>query len=116
MILLKIAVQFFKDLWRGVPLGAIARSPKWSEVQKAHLKLFPACAVCNKQSTLLSPVNVHHKIPFHIDKSKELLEENLITLCRIHHFWWGHLGSWKSYNKDVKIDASIWKEKIRNRP
>jgi hypothetical protein len=46
----------------------------------------------------------------------ELDRANLITLCRDHHFWFGHLGSWSSWNANVREDAAIWRAKIANRP
>jgi len=94
-----------------VPAGC-KRDPRWSGVQKAFLLRNPACAVCGARKGL----NVHHIVPFHVDPSKELLESNLITLCRVHHEWWGHLGDWKSYNVDIIKDALAWNEKIKNRP
>lgn len=93
-----------------------ARSPKWSAVRKSYLALHPKCAVCGKKSTLISPNEAHHCKPFHLDASLELDPKNLITLCRVHHQWWGHLGSWKSFNATVREDAAEWNTKITNRP
>mgnify|MGYP001574838325 FL=1 len=95
--------------------GAV-RSSKWSEVRRAFITKFPLCAVCGKKGTLLSPNECHHQNPFHIHPELELLESNLITLCRVHHLWWGHLGNFKSFNKDVREDARIMNDKILHRP
>lgn len=92
------------------------RSPMWQSVRKTHISLFPNCAVCGKKGTNLSPNEVHHKIPFNIDKSLELDPENLITLCRNHHLLIGHLMSFRSYNIEVETDAEMLLEKITNRP
>ena len=105
-----------KDWLRGVPLGAVGRSSQWGSVRKAFLVNNPTCAVCEHDK-----VSVHHIVPFHKDKSLETTFSNLITLCegigtRNHHFEFGHLNSWKSWNEDVIIDSIIWKQKIKSRP
>ena len=83
------------------------RSPKWASVRKLHLKLHPRCAVCGNDKKL----EVHHQKPFHLFPELELVESNLITLCEDGkngincHLAFGHLGSYKSYNKNVIKDA-----------
>jgi hypothetical protein len=105
-------------LWLGIyPIfGGFPRSPLWSAVRKQHLKKFPACAVCGKESTLLKPVEVHHCIPYSVDAKMELRMENLITLCRPDHLLFGHLNSFQSFNKKVREDAKIMRNKIKSRP
>ncbi len=105
--------QFFR--LEGPNFGA-TRSAKWPQVQKAFIALHPVCAVCDKKGTLLNPLNVHHQHPFHVHPELELDPNNLITLCRIHHLWWGHLGNWASWNDTVSDDAKLWEAKIANRP
>lgn|SRR3990167_10944943 len=107
---------WLKNLMLGDRTFGAIRHPLWREVQAEHIKKFPNCAVTGKKGTFLNPLNVHHIIPVHIDPSKELDPDNLITLSRWWHFWLGHLGSWFSFNKDVKKDAEIWYSKIKNRP
>jgi len=104
--------------WFGIypTFGGVARSPLWSSVRKQHLKRFPMCAVCGKKGSLLRPISVHHLIPFHMDKSQELREENLLSVCKDHHFFVCHLMSWRSWNKDAVVDCQIWNEKLKNRP
>ena len=107
-------MRFF-DKWFGDrTLGGI-RSPRWSSVRKEFLRKNPECAVCRKRGWLKSN-EAHHIIPFSIDKTKELNEENLIILCRQDHYFMGHYNSWRSYNKDVKQDAALWRTKIAERP
>ena len=101
--------------FQGPSFGA-ARSKKWPEVQKAFLKQNPICAVCSKKGTVLNPLNVHHKQPFHVKPALELDPNNLITLCRVHHFLFGHLLNWSSWNIEVEQDAYNWREKIKDRP
>jgi len=104
-------IQWFLDKWRGIPLGAI-RSVSWGQVRKEFAWLNPACAVCGTKKKL----NIHHVVPFYIDQSLELKNENLISLCREHHFFVGHLMSWKSYNFSVREDSIYWFTRIQNRP
>ncbi len=94
------------------PVLGAARSSQWPAVERAHLAEHPECAVCGSKEQL----NVHHVVPFHVRPDLELERSNLITLCRNHHFWWGHLGSWRSWNPDVREDAAIWRKKIEGRP
>ena len=106
-------IQFFKDLFRGYPvLGASARSSEWPKVEKQFIKDHPKCEVCGKNKNL----NVHHIKPFHIDPANELNPDNLITLCRDHHFLFGHFLNWSSWNVDVHNDSNIWYNKIKSRP
>lgn len=94
------------------------RSSHWASVRKAHLEKNPVCAVCGGREHL----EVHHKLPFHLDPSLELDPNNLITLCEAKkdgvncHLFVGHLGNFKSYNKDVEADARNWNSKLKERP
>jgi len=92
------------------------RSSKWSTVRKAHLEKHPTCAVCDKKSSLLNPLQVHHCQPFHKFPELELESSNLITLCPDHHLFIGHLMSFKSWNENVKADADYWNREIKSRP
>ena len=94
-------------------IGEPHRSNQWRTVRKHFLEKNPMCAACGSTKNL----EAHHKIPFHINKSKELDENNLITLCNNYcHFLFGHFLSWKSFNENVSQDAEIWSKKIQNRP
>jgi 5-methylcytosine-specific restriction enzyme A len=96
-----------------IPANAPHRASGWAKLEKEVLAEHPeGCVVCNSRVGL----NVHHIQPFHLFPALELVKSNLIVLCRIHHFWWGHLGSWKSYNIHVVDDAQIWNGKIKSRP
>ncbi len=64
----------------------------------------------------MDDLNVHHCRPFHLHPDLELNPANLITLCRNHHLWWGHLGCWRSWNCHVQSDCETWRDKIKNRP
>lgn len=89
------------------------RSPKWSAVRKQHLAANPFCAACGTNKDL----EVHHIVPVHIDSDKELDISNLITLCSKQcHLLFGHLMSYKSWNKDVIKDCEVYYNKVKNRP
>lgn len=110
MIRLAQAGLLLADLIAGKP--AMLRSGKWPRVRATHLHLHPLCSVCRTKKNL----DVHHCTPAHIDRSRELDPENLLTLCRPHHFLFGHFGSWVSWNTDVRQDCSEWALKIVMRP
>ena len=93
--------------------GSEPRSGEWPKVRNNHLREDPVCNVCGGKEDL----NVHHIVPFHIDKSKELDPSNLITLCNGHgcHFAFGHLFNWQTSNPSVVGDAKLFKKKVEDR-
>jgi hypothetical protein len=90
-----------------------ARSSKWRTVRNNFLEKNPYCAVCGSDENLIA----HHIIPVHIDKSKELDENNLMTLCQNKtmncHFIFGHLLNWTKSNPEVIKDSKIWQTKLK---
>lgn len=89
------------------------RSPRWSEIRKQHLEQYPKCAACGRDKK----IEVHHKVPVHIDGSMELDLSNLISLCADPcHMLFGHLMNFKSYNKTVEQDCRVYFNKVVNRP
>lgn len=98
-------------------LGAV-RSNGWGKIRTEHLEKYPRCACCGG----IKKLEVHHKVPFHIDPTKELDLDNLITLCENKkqglncHLCIGHVGLYKSYNIDVAKDAEYFNNKFNNRP
>lgn len=88
------------------------RSPQWARVRREHLTRHPLCAVCGEKKGL----EVHHVRPFHLFPALELDPGNLITLCDDHHLFFGHLGSFRSYNETVGTDAEYWITKLAKRP
>jgi 5-methylcytosine-specific restriction enzyme A len=100
-----------------IPAGS-KRSGEWPTVRKRHLEKFPYCMVCGSKKNL----EVHHIEPFHLNPSRELDPENLITLCESKgegincHLLVGHLGSFKSLNSEVVQDAMRWNKKLKDRP
>ena len=74
----------------------------WRKLRNQHIAKHPSCAICGYKST---KNDVHHIIPRHIDSSKVLDEDNLMTLCRKYscHLRFGHFGNYRKYwNPNVK--------------
>ena len=90
-------------------LGGL-RSGKWGKLSKQFLKENPYC-FCGEKAT-----TTHHVIPFSVDPTKELLKENLFAACNHCHLRFAHLGSFRSYNKEIRADAEYFRKKIENRP
>ncbi len=79
------------------------RSPKWPAARHHHLIEEPECQWCGTKEDL----EVHHEIPYHLDKSKELDDDNMITLCMKKgvkcHYKKGHKGvSWLVYEPNIR--------------
>jgi 5-methylcytosine-specific restriction protein A len=99
--------------WFFNKLRYASRSWKWKDVRKEHLLKQPFCQACGRQEDL----EVHHIEPVHLNPSKELDPENLITLCaKTCHFIFGHLMDYKSWNKDVVTDSNNYLQKLQQRP
>lgn len=95
------------DYVKGKSPDLKARSSEWPKVRREHLKMFPKCAVCDGRSK----VEVHHIVPFHVDRSLELNPSNLITLCESKkhgincHLFVGHLGNYSKASRNPVILA-----------
>lgn len=87
------------------------RSWKWPEVRDEHLKKEPGCQLCGDEDS----VEVHHILPIWLRPDLELCTDNLMTLCRPHHFLCGHLCRWDCANLTAREDAAKWRAKIRRR-
>lgn len=93
------------------PVILALRSPGWDRIRDHHVAVFPVCSVCGGRDHL----EVHHVRPYHLFPELELDPGNLLTLCRVHHFWFGHLGDWQAWNPEVRADCEVWREKIQGR-
>lgn len=93
------------------------RSSEWVQVRSDFVRKHPRCEACGSTANL----NVHHIEPFHQRPDLELVEDNLITLCREHHFRIGHdpdgkgprKPSWLESNPNVRSDAANMRSKAR---
>lgn len=86
---------------------SIKRSPSWPKVRRDHLKKQPSCQACGTTNNLA----VHHIVPLHVNRSKELDPSNLITLCEnirsaFCHYTFGHLNNWWKWDPNVIADAA----------
>lgn len=87
----------------------IVRAKGWSALRRKWVKANPTCAACGKSVNLA----VHHIIPLHTDRTRELDETNLITLCEnttsmFCHYSVGHLAiNWYKYDPNVVADAAL---------
>ena len=104
---------WLSDWWAGKPLGGL-RSKDWSKTQKEAVAEHPFCAFHGGKGTILNPLNVHHKKPFHLFPALELDKKNLLVACRFCHLWFCHLGNWKLFNDKVEEMANTMLDKIRS--
>lgn len=88
------------------------RSSDWRKVRDEFVKENPYCAACCTKNKL----EVHHIKPYHIAPELELEKTNLITLCRNHHFTFGHFCDWTSWNIDVEKDVKDYFDRRVERP
>lgn len=93
-------------------LAQCRRAQAWQEVRAEHLKKEPACAACGRMTNL----EVHHVIPVSFNPDRQLDPENLITLCNTPcHLMFGHLMSYRCYNKDVRRMAAEFRVAVKKR-
>jgi 5-methylcytosine-specific restriction endonuclease McrA len=88
------------------------RSPRWRALERRFLQAFPACAACGGHTLL----QVHHVVPIHVDRDRELEWGNLVQLCmglRLCHLRLGHKGNWKLSNPSVRMDAQRQLDTLR---
>lgn len=94
-------------LWLMTP-----RSPAWAHVRYVHLLIEAKCQWCGGSEDLA----VHHIVMYHLDKSKELDSDNLITLCMAPgkkcHYRQGHMGvSWLVADPDIREKCNKHQQK-----
>jgi hypothetical protein len=82
------------------------RSGKWPAVRQRFIKAHPCCEACGSVQNL----NVHHIFSFKNNPELELDPDNLITLCRKHHFFLGHSGNWSITNKKCKEEVKAYRQ------
>ncbi len=81
------------------------RSGKWPTVRQRFIAVHSRCAACGSPLNL----NVHHLISFHEQPELELDPDNLITLCRLHHFLLGHSSNWSDTNENCKEAVKVYR-------
>ena len=108
--MLKQIYWLLRDLIAGKPLVLGGRSSQWGKLSKQFLKANPYC-FCGEKAT-----TTHHVIPFSVDRTRELDVQNLLAVCEHCHIRFAHLGSFRSYEKDIKTIATDWELRRKNRP
>ena|SRR3990167_1421133 len=96
--------------WPDKLFGAV-RDPRWPKLRDWYFSKNLFCEICGKRGKI-----IHHIYPFFLFPELELSSENLITVCDFCHLNFAHLGSFHSYEKDIKKIAKMWQEKRKNRP
>lgn len=104
-------IEFIKHLFGLSRTFGMARSSEWEKFRNEFMKDNNFCEVCRTDKNL----EAHHIKPFHLNPSLELDKDNLIALCRDHHYLFGHFLNWSSFNPDVISDSKIWNVKIKTR-
>lgn len=82
------------------------RSSHWRSLEKSILSASPTCAACGSNIRL----QVHHKVPFHINPELELEKSNLIVLCmspKECHYKLGHGENFKAWSETVEEDSAL---------
>ena len=100
-------IQRLFDYIQGKP--PIKRNRTWGYVRAVHLRRFPKCALCGGTKRL----QVHHIIPVHVRPDFELVDINLMTLCRAKkygvdcHLAFGHHGNFRKWNINVRESINM---------
>ena len=90
----------------------VARDSRWNDLRNDFARQNPACQICGSKKKL----QIHHILPVWKFPKEELDWKNLCALCDKHHFYFAHLGSYRSWNDTIRTDIDVWKRKIENRP
>ena len=93
-----------------IPKNAPMRSVHWESTEREFRAVNKLCP-CGSDDDL----NVHHIFPFHLYPQFELEWWNLITLCRKHHYEFGHNEDWKAFNPFVVDDMKAQALRIQKR-
>lgn len=95
-----------------------SRSSHWPKARAEYLLKHGECAACGASGSGVD-LEVHHIVPFHVDRAKELDEKNFITLCRngghlgcACHLTFGHAGSYSRWNEHVREDAKLMRARL----
>ena len=73
------------------------------KAKRGFRKLQPKCYVCGaKKSNNGNRCDVHHLVPVHVNPALSCDYNNFITLCRRHHYYFGHCNrSWKVFDSNL---------------
>jgi len=103
------------DLFGDRTFGA-QRSPQFAQLSRDMIaEAGGLCRMGMHKPTLLNPLNSHHLKSFHEFPEDELKKENLIVLCRFHHFLHAHLKNWSDSNSDILVECNALNNKIMHK-
>lgn len=109
-------IEIFRRLFGGVATLGKPRSPGWRALRERHLAANPCCIACGSTKNVVP----HHVVPFHVNPSRELDPDNLVTLCESPtfncHLFFGHFKRWDRHNPSVAEDARVWRAKMEGGP
>lgn len=91
--------------------GGTKRSPQWNTVRKKFVEANAECLCCGSKNKL----QVHHVVPFCVDPTRELDENNLATLCSRCHLLIGHCGWWQTHNPNFKFSVQQVRAMLKSR-
>lgn len=105
--------QTIRNLLLGDPrLCGATRHTGWRALRKLWIAENSSCAGCG----VITGLEAHHIIPFHIRPDLEMLWSNLVTLCDDGangcHYRLGHALNWKGYNPAVITDAARFLKRV----
>lgn len=84
---------------------------KVKKAKKKHISGNPECAVCGLTNSFTGRENdVHHKEPVHVNPERACDPDNLVTMCRPHHWLVGHFKNWKKWNKNIDQTVYVLRE------
>lgn len=87
--------------------GGVPRSSHWNKFRNDFLKVHPFCEACGVRAE-----TAHHILPYSVDNSMELIENNIIALCNECHLVLAHLKSFRRYEKDIREVAKAFRTKV----
>jgi hypothetical protein len=102
---------YLADPYQVYPIiGGVPRSPQWPKKEKEFKSAHPECSCCLSKNNL----QVHHKKPYHTNPELELVDSNLMTVCRYCHFVICHENNWSNVVVDVEHQAKNHLERVNH--
>lgn len=68
-----------------IAFDEVYNTDKWKKLRVLKLMKNPLCEMCLKEGVVKQGFDCHHVVPILEDMTKAFDEDNLMTLCRMHH-------------------------------
>lgn len=80
-----------------------------TKAMKEYWKNHKECEVCGITKDPVSGrrCDIHHIISIKDAPKRAADKNNMVTLCRFHHWWVGHLKNWKKINSYLDISIIV---------